>query len=51
MSEEKTRKDSQKREEKESVEKKSERACCYIVDPCGCYADPCCCGPSVMYCR
>lgn len=22
-----------------------ERSCCYVVDSCGCYVDPCCCTP------
>lgn len=21
----------------------TDRRCCYVVDPCGCYVNPCCC--------
>ncbi len=38
-------KDIKKEEKKESeVEKSnSDLRCCYVVDPCGCYVNPCCC--------
>lgn len=28
----------------------NDRSCCYVVDSCGCYVDPCCCSPSMVYC-
>ena len=24
--------------------------CCYVVDACGCYVDPCCCTPAYSAC-
>jgi hypothetical protein len=37
-------------EEQTPIPKERERSCCYVVDPCGCYVDPCCSSPSVVYC-
>lgn len=28
----------------------SDNRCCYAVDACGCYVDPCCCTPVVSCC-
>jgi len=29
-------------EESTAEESSSDPRCCYVVDPCGCYCDPCC---------
>lgn len=51
MSEEKANKDIREREESKQDDHSEVRDCCCVVDVCGCYADPCCCTPSVVYCR
>ena len=50
MSEENTSKDIKNDEKTESDDKRVGRACCYVVDPCGCYVDPCCCGCGPVCC-
>lgn len=37
--------DVQRTEEEPSAGDDREASCCYVVDACGCYVDPCCCTP------
>lgn len=36
-------------EESEQTESHSNLCCCYVLDPCGCYYNPCC--VSIPFCR
>ncbi len=40
----------EKPEKDKSVAQSDESRCCYVVNTCGCYVDPCCCTPSYACC-
>lgn len=50
MGKEEKSKDIKEHKEEESTEERRDRSCCYMVDPCGCYVDPCCCSPNIAFC-
>ncbi len=39
-----------KTDEEQSVSEDRDSDCCYVLDSCGCYVDPCCCSPSYVSC-
>jgi hypothetical protein len=49
MSEDTQTKEIEKKDEEKSVAEDRDSGCCYVVDRCGCYVDPCC-SPSYVYC-
>ena len=40
----------QSQDEKKAADKTDDSCCCYVVDACGCYVDPCCYTPTYTSC-